>query len=123
MVEVKSFTEMLMFAESNPLRFDDGEVIFREGDAATKMYIVREGEVELRRGSEVLELLGPGSIVGEMALIDPAPRSATVVAKGEAKLVAVDEATFRQLVQKVPGFALEVLRVVVRRLRKEMERA
>ena len=120
MVEVRSFTEMLMFAETNPLRFSDGEVVFREGDAADRMYIVREGEVELQRGGETIEKLGPGSIVGEMALVDPAPRSATVIARGECLLVGVDEETFRQLVQRVPGFALEVLRIVVRRLRKEI---
>ena len=123
MVEVKSFTEMLMFAETNPLRYADGEVVFEEGQAADRMYIVRSGEVELRRNGESIEVLGPGAIVGEMALIDPAPRSATVVAKGETQLVAVDEETFRQLVQKVPGFALEVLRLVVRRLRKEISKA
>jgi CRP-like cAMP-binding protein len=122
MVEVRSFTEMLMFAETNPLRFADGEVVFNEGDEADRMYIVRDGEIELRRGGQPIEVLGPGSIVGEMALIDPAPRSATMVAHGECRLVAVDEATFHQLVQKVPGFALEVLRVVVRRLRNEIQR-
>jgi CRP/FNR family cyclic AMP-dependent transcriptional regulator len=121
-VEVRSFTEMLMFAETNPRAYAEGEVVFSEGDKATHMYIVREGEVELRRGGELIEMLGPGSIVGEMALIDPAPRSATVVAREGCRLVEVDEDTFRELVKKVPGFALEMLRVVVRRLRKEVSR-
>jgi CRP/FNR family transcriptional regulator, cyclic AMP receptor protein len=109
-----------MFAAANPTRFADGDVVFREGDAADRMYIVREGAVELQVGSETIEVLGPGSIVGEMALVDPAPRSATVIARGECQLVGVDEESFRNLVQKVPGFALEVLRIVVRRLRKEI---
>lgn len=122
MVEVKSFTEMLMFAETNPRSYADGEVVFREGDWAVEAYIVREGEVELRRGDEVIRTLPPGSLFGEMALVDPAPRSATAVARGDCRLVVVDEDQFHALVQKVPGFALEVLRTVVKRLRSEIAR-
>ncbi len=122
MVEIRSYTEMLMFSASALRSPAAGEVIFAEGDPATEMFIVREGSVELRKGPVVLETFGPGAILGEMALLAPAPRSATAVAGAGCVLAAVDEETFRQLVQKVPGFALEVLRTVVRRLRKEMAR-
>ncbi len=122
MVEVRSYTEMLMFAASTLRSPAAGEVVFAEGDPATEMFVVREGTVELRKGATVLETLGPGAILGEMAIIDPAPRSATAVAGPGCLLAAVDEATFRELVQKVPGFSLEVLRTVVRRLRRETTR-
>jgi len=116
-VEIKALTEMLMFTE-DAVAYQAGEVIFEEGQAAHAMYIVRSGSVELRRGGKRLESLGPGTVFGEMALLDPAPRSATAVAGPDCELVALDERSFRQLVQRVPGFALELLRVVVQRLRQ-----
>ena len=118
MVEVRTYTEMLMFAEQNPRECAVGETIFEDGSPATEMYIVREGSVELRKGATVLETLRAGEVFGEMALIDPAPRSATAVAGEGCKLVVIDEKTFNQLVQKVPGFALELMRTIVRRLRR-----
>ncbi len=123
MVEVRTYTEMLMFSAASLRSPAAGEVIFSEGDPASERFVVREGTVELRRGGTVVETLGAGAILGEMALLDPAPRSATAVAGPGCVLAAVDEETFRELVQKVPGFALEVLRTVVRRLRRETTRA
>lgn len=121
MVDVHSYTEVLMFVGS-PREYEAGSVIFEEGQPASEMFIVRDGTVQLRKADAVLETLQPGSLFGEMALIDPAPRSATAVAGAGCKLVVLDETTFNQLVQRVPGFALELARTVVRRLRGEMGR-
>ena len=57
-----------------------------------------------------------------MALVDPAPRSATAVAGAGCVLAVVNEKIFAQLVQKVPGFALELARLMARRLRKDLTR-
>jgi CRP-like cAMP-binding protein len=81
------------------------------------------GSVELRAGGEVLESVQPDGVLGEMALIDPAPRSATAVAGLDCAVVAVDERMFHQLVQRVPGFALEVMRIIARRLRRATAKA
>jgi CRP-like cAMP-binding protein len=59
-----------------------------------------------------------GGCLGEMALIGPAPRSATAVAGQDCTRVGTDERTFHELVRQVPGSALGVLRVMVRRLRQ-----
>ncbi len=123
MVEVKSYTELLMFTEESPLRVPEGNVIFAEGEQASEMFVVREGTVELRKGDVVVQTLAKGTIFGEMALLDPAPRSATAVAGPNCELVMIDEKLFLQLVQRVPGFALEILRLVVRRLRTEMSKS
>ncbi len=122
MPEIRTYTDILMFLDESPRTYAEGEVIFEEGQAGAEMFIVREGSVTLKRGSTVIETLGPGSVLGEMALIDPAPRSATAVAGANLKLAAVDERLFKQLVQRVPGFAIELMRLVVRRLRRELER-
>jgi CRP/FNR family transcriptional regulator, cyclic AMP receptor protein len=94
-----------------------GDVIFKQGDAAEELFIVQSGEVEIRLGNRVLETLQEYSIFGEMALIDAAPRSATAVAATDVKLVPVTEKQFLYLVANTPHFALNVMRVMARRLR------
>ena len=118
MREVRRYSEMMALVDESPRVFDDGAIIFAEGQEAHEMFVVRDGTVTLRRNGEAFETLGPGAVFGEMALIDPAPRSATAVAGPDCRLTVIDEPTFNQLVQKVPGFALELLRLVVGRLRR-----
>jgi CRP-like cAMP-binding protein len=94
-----------------------GDVIFREGDPAQELFIIQSGEVEIRLGNRVLEKLPQYSIFGEMALIDAAPRSATAVAASDVKLVPVGEKQLLFLISNTPHFALNVMRVMARRLR------
>jgi len=101
-----------------PLReFKAGDVIFQAGDAASELFVIADGEVEIRLGNRVLEKMPRYGIFGEMALIDAAPRSATAVAATDARLVAVGEKQFLFLVSNTPFFALNVMRVMARRLR------
>ncbi|HEU5100134.1 MAG TPA: Crp/Fnr family transcriptional regulator [Roseiflexaceae bacterium] len=65
-------------------------------------------------------MAGPGGIVGEMALIDDRPRSATAVAATDCRLVPIDERRFTFLVQQTPMFALAVMRVMAERLRRRL---
>jgi CRP-like cAMP-binding protein len=97
--------------------FKTGDVIFRQGDPAQELFIIQSGEVEIRLGNRVLERLPQYSIFGEMALIDNAPRSATAIAAGDTKLVSVSEKQFLFLISNTPYFALNVMRVMARRLR------
>jgi len=94
-----------------------GEVIFREGDPAKELFVVKSGTVEIRLGNRLLETLSERGIFGEMALIDHGPRSATAVAVTDTVLVPVDEKQFLLLVSRTPYFALNVMRVLVQRLR------
>ena len=98
-----------------------GDVLFREGDDGDVMYALVDGEVELLRDGIVLEDVGPGSIFGEMALIDPSPRSATAKARTAARVVPVDRPHFTFLVQEHPTFALQVMTVMAERLRRANE--
>ena len=97
--------------------FKAGDVIFRQGDPAQELFIVQSGEVKIRLGNRVLETLPQYSIFGEMALIDTAPRSATAIAASDARLVPVSEKQFLFLISNTPYFALNVMRVMARRLR------
>jgi CRP/FNR family transcriptional regulator, cyclic AMP receptor protein len=97
--------------------FKAGDVIFKQGDPAQELFIIQSGEVEIRLGNRVLERLSHYSIFGEMALVDAVPRSATAVAVGDVKLVSVSEKQFLFLISNTPYFALNVMRVMARRLR------
>jgi len=94
-----------------------GEVIFTEGDPAQELYVIQTGHVEIRKGGRLLDTLTEKTIFGEMALIDHAPRAATAVAATDVDLVPVGEKQFLFLVSQTPYFALNVMRVLARRLR------
>jgi len=97
--------------------FTTGQEIFAEGQPGDVMFIVKEGEVDVIVHGKVVETVGPGGILGEMALIDHHPRSATAIAKTDCQLVSIDERRFQFLVQQTPYFAIEVMRVLANRLR------
>jgi len=113
----------LFNVEENPRSCEAGEIIFSAFDMGAEMYVVLEGEVELTVGSTVVETLGPGEPFGEMALIDQAPRVATATAKTACKLAVIPERRFLFMVQTMPQFALEIMKVMADRLRTMNARA
>jgi CRP/FNR family transcriptional regulator, cyclic AMP receptor protein len=109
--------DLLATAETPVRSFRAGEVIFNEGDSAQESYVIQKGQVEIRRDGRLLNTLSEKSIFGEMALIDHAPRAATAIAVTDVVLVPVAEKQFLFLVSQTPYFALNVMRVLARRLR------
>ena len=97
--------------------YPKGSVIFKEGDQSKEMYIVIEGDVKILKRDTRIAAVGKGQIFGEMALVDKSPRSASAVALTDCKLAAVDERQFITMVQNTPDFALQVMRIMVERLR------
>jgi CRP/FNR family cyclic AMP-dependent transcriptional regulator len=97
--------------------FHPGDTVFMEGETGDTMYVVLEGHVEIRVGEKVLEIAGPGTVIGEMALINLSTRSATAIAQDDCKLVPVDEKQFLSLVLRRPRFALNVMEIMANRLR------
>lgn len=102
----------------NLQKYPAGEVIFVEGEPGKTMYVVLEGEVNILVSDKVLDVAGPGDLVGEMALIDSSARSATAIAKEDCVLVPVDERQFLRMVDQTPIFALNVMKVLADRLRR-----
>jgi len=100
------------------ISFAAGTHIFNEGDPPDAMYIVLEGEVELRLRGRHLETIGPGEPFGEMALIEKKPRGAAAVAKTNVRLVKIEEKRFLFMVQQTPHFALQIMKVMSDRLRR-----
>lgn len=108
-----------LFRASEKIReVSAGGAIFSEGEPGDVMYVVLEGEIDIRVGGESIQTALPGDLVGEMALIDTKARSATALAASDCRLAAVDEQEFINMVQKNPFFSLHVLRVLAERLRR-----
>ncbi|HID99096.1 MAG TPA: cyclic nucleotide-binding domain-containing protein [Thiotrichaceae bacterium] len=97
--------------------FSTGQVIFKEGDPGKVMYAIIEGEVDILVGGKIIDTVSAGGILGEMALIDTSPRSATAIPKTSCKVVPISRRHFTFLIQHTPNFALEVMQVMANRLR------
>jgi CRP-like cAMP-binding protein len=92
-------------------------VIFSERDAADVMYVILAGEIELTLHGEPLGAESEGGIIGEMAMINTAPRSATATALSKVKLARVTREQFRKFVSENTEFSLLVMAVLANRLR------
>ena len=113
---------LTLFDKSTDIRkLKSGELLFAKGDEAHEMFIVRSGELQIADGNIVFETVGPGGMIGEMAIVDKAPRSATVKALTAAEVIPVDEKRFLWMVVQTPYFAIRVLRTLTTRLRKTNE--
>jgi CRP-like cAMP-binding protein len=118
---IKISPQLLAKAGASTIKLAPGDVIFKDGDAPDKMYVVVSGEVEIHLRDAVIETVPQGGTFGEMALIDGSPRSATVIAKTDSEVAAIDKRTFMLLVDEMPYFALFVMRNMVDRLRSMNE--
>jgi CRP-like cAMP-binding protein len=109
--------------ETDVEQFAPSDVIFREGDRGEAMYVVVEGTVELSTNSGRLkEVVGPGDVIGEMALIDHEPRAATARAHTACRLARIPEKRFLFMVRETPHFALQIMRIMAERLRRRVNR-
>jgi len=99
-----------------------GDPIFREGDEGTLMYVLLAGTADVIVGDTLVEEASPGALLGEMAVVDMSPRSATVVANTDCRLLPIDARQFDLLVRETPEFARHVMRVIAGRLRGMNER-
>jgi CRP/FNR family cyclic AMP-dependent transcriptional regulator len=123
MPEAKSSFRQLLGPGFPTRNLSKGKTIFQEGDRGDEFFIVVRGQVEIVSGDRHLETLEADGIFGEMALIDDSPRSATAVALTDVILAPIKENQFLFLVQNAPFFALSVMRVLARRLRRQNKAA
>jgi CRP/FNR family cyclic AMP-dependent transcriptional regulator len=111
--------DLSMFASDlDAQQYPAGHCFFSAGDHGEIMFVVTEGEVEIKLRGKLLETVHEGGIFGELALIDHRKRSADVTAKTAVKASAIDQKRFLYLVRNHPFFALEVMKIVADRLRK-----
>jgi hypothetical protein len=101
--------------ERNP----EGEVIFRKGDQGSSMYIISEGEVRIHDGDVTFAVLKNRDFFGELALLDPEPRSATVTTLKDSLLLRLDQEDFYDLMSERMEVAKGILKILCRRLRDQ----
>lgn len=98
----------------------DGDVIVRKGETGKCMFIVQQGNVDVvvdSEGGEItLARLGPGDTFGEMTLFTKSPRSATVRAAGEARVLTVDKRQFLKRIHQDPSLAFLIMRKLCERI-------
>ena len=115
--DLPSFVTETISAPLQELSAEAGEVIVREGGPADKFFIVVEGEVEVVRAEDMsIARLGPGHLVGEMAVLRHKPRTATIRAVAATKLLAMERDAFRDLVAQSLGTTADFDRIIRGRL-------
>ena len=113
----------LFTRNSDVVALKSGETLFKRGDPGECMYVVLSGSLRVEDAGVELEQLSSGGIVGELALVDQEPRSATVIAISDCVLSRIDGRRFQFLVQQTPNFSLSVMRVMSRRLKRMTEKS
>lgn len=97
--------------------FDTGEKIIREGDDESWMFILVEGTARVDIAGKEVATIGPGAAVGELAVLDPGPRAATVTALTPCLLFRIDRAAFFEVMEEQPSVPFSLLVMLTRMLR------
>lgn len=95
----------------------EGAVILEQGGGGRSAYVILSGEFVVRRNGRKVATLGPGAIVGELALVDDQPRSATVVCTVPARVLEVTSGQFRAVLDEVPALAHKLMSALAGRVR------
>jgi CRP-like cAMP-binding protein len=106
-----------------PQNFETGEMVVLEHDDPDYCYLIRSGRVQIFRHADgnnriILGEIGPGGILGELSIIDHCPRSASAVTLSPTKTLTISKEDFRALLHTYPEICLELLPIVIKRLRK-----
>jgi CRP-like cAMP-binding protein len=99
------------------IHVEPGERIMSEGEMGSSMFAIVEGSVRVHRGDREIARLGPGEVVGELATLDPEPRSADVTALAETLLLRIEATALSNLMAEQSAVASSIIAVLCRRLR------
>ncbi len=108
----------LISRRAEQISIDPGRVITKEGAPGHEFFVILEGTATVSRGGRKIATLGAGDYFGELALLDRAPRNATVTATTELEVVVLGQREFSGLLDEVPGLAHKLLIGMARRLRE-----
>ena len=110
-------------ASMTGVKLSRGQILFKEGDAGDQLFVVVDGKLKLGTTSNdgrenLLSILGPGDMFGELSLFDPGPRTATATAVVDSKLLALANDQVIGWVKEHPQVSLQLLGRLAQRLRK-----
>jgi CRP/FNR family cyclic AMP-dependent transcriptional regulator len=110
-------------AELTEVEFPRGQVIFHEGEPGDRLYIILSGKVKLGRRSpdgreNLLTIMGPSDMFGELSIFDPGPRTSSATTVTEVRAATMDRDALKKWIKDRPEIAEQLLRVLARRLRR-----
>lgn len=103
---------------SQEINFDDKEMFIKQGDDGDCLYLILQGKVSILVNDKAVAQLGEKAAVGEMAILDNEPRSASVVASGPVMALRIDQEDFQQLMNEKSEIAYGIIQVLIHRLRE-----
>ena len=101
------------------VRYEPGDTVMREGDEGSEFVVLVEGALEISRGGVLIGRLGPGDFLGEIALIDGRPRTATATAIEPVKALVIERGQFHDLLGDSGAVRLGVLMALTDRIRRD----
>ena len=115
-----------LFESMRHVELTRGDILFREGEPGDRLYVIASGKIKLGRRSadgreNLLSILGPGEMFGELSLFDPGPRTATASSVSDAVVYELDQEQLAEWIAKHPGVARHLLGALARRLRRTNE--
>jgi CRP-like cAMP-binding protein len=106
----------LISRSADEVDFAPGTPLMREGEVGREFFVILDGTADVSRGSRKLGTIGPGDFVGELALLDRAPRNATVTAKTDVRALVLGQREFAGVVAGVPAMGHKLMVGMARRL-------
>jgi len=115
-----------MLSHSRTLAFRKNTVLMSEGETGECMYVIQSGSVKIyvsdENGNElILFIEGPGSYIGEISLLDDAPRTASAITLEKTRVLVISKSSFMQCIQLNPEIAFRIIRAMTQRLRKSTD--
>ena len=115
-----------LLTQMSPVRMERGDILFREGESGDSLYVIGEGKIKLGRSSSdgrenLVAILGPGEMFGELSLFDPGPRTMTATAVAETQLMGLGNDSLTGLLTGRPEVAKALLGALAKRLRRTNE--
>ncbi len=107
----------LVARRAEDVRVPAGKVLVNEGETGHEFFVILDGSARVTRHGKRVATIGPGGAFGELALLDKAPRNATVIAETPMELVVLGQREFAGIIDEVPGFARKLLAGMAARLR------
>jgi CRP-like cAMP-binding protein len=107
----------LVARRAEDVKVEAGKVLVSEGAPGSEFFVIVDGSAKVMRQGRKVANLGPGDAFGELALLDKAPRNATVVAETPMEVVVLGPREFAGIIDEVPGFSRKLLAGLAHRLR------
>lgn len=109
--------ELRMVArQAETITFAAGDILVKQGARGREVFVMVDGKVEVSRDGDTVAVLGPGDYFGELAILDPAPRDASVLATTSGEALILDQRALFGLLAELPHFSRKVMVGMARRL-------